>query len=93
MYPLLTAGTFSQDVFKLSFKECEGCKLHQSYVEILRAMERERKASEERRRQEMLKKQEEHAYHIRLIRERDRMLAAQFKRQQQLQVQLKNLQE
>ena len=50
VYPLLTTGTYAQDVFKLSFKDFEGCKLHQCYVEILRALERERKADEEKRR-------------------------------------------
>lgn len=79
-YPLMAPGNFSHEIFKINFCEREGCCLHQAYVAILREIEKERKEEEARARQEALKKQEEHAYHIKLVRERDRLLAMQYKK-------------
>ena len=90
-YPLLAPSIFSQDIFKINFMARDGCGLHHAYVCILREIEKERKEIEARARQEALKKQEEHAYHIKLVRERDRLLAMQYKKQQQLQATIKGM--
>lgn len=89
--PLFIQAYRPQEVFKISFKRNEDCHLHTEYIKFLKRKEAERHEAQLKRRQELQRRQEEHQFHIRLVRERDRLLALQLKKQQQLQTQLKNL--
>jgi hypothetical protein len=54
--------------------------LHCHYIKFLRQKERDRMEAMQRRKEEIFRRQEEHALNLRLQRERDRMIGLQLKR-------------
>ena len=81
--PLMASAPKAPQVFTVLFRnrkrsdncsECR-CGLHSQYISFLKRKEEERIEAEKKRKQEILTRQEDHAFILRLQRERDRMLA------------------
>jgi len=73
------------------YKRRGHCRLHECYVDFLRKKESERMEAHRKRKEELVKKQEEHAFSQKLQRERDRMIALHIKKQTTLQSQVRQL--
>jgi len=91
--PLYVQAQKPPAVFVIMYKRRPNCKIHEYYCSFLKEKEDERIEAQRKRKEEIIRQQEDHAFNLKMQRERDRMIALHYKKQGTIKSQIKQIED